>query len=173
MLLKLIGSMLVIGASSFIGYVLSRECSRRPVQLRSLQGMLQMLENEISFLSNLLTDALERIYKSSNNEVSCIFKAALDNLSHDDGFNASEAWEKAVRENIKQTALNKEDEQILVSFGKMLGSSDLDGQLKNIKLTVNQLKLQEQKAEEYKRKNEAMYKTLGVLGGIAVVIILI
>ena len=34
----------------------------------------------------------------------------------------------------------------------MLGSSDLEGQIKNIRLTLNQLKLQEQKAEEFRKK---------------------
>jgi len=54
----------------------------------------------------------------------------------------------------------------------MLGSSDVEGQIKNIRLTINQLKLQEQKAEELRAKNEAMYRNLGILGGLAIIIIL-
>ena len=37
------------------------------------------------------------------------------------------------------TALNREDEQILLSFGKSLGNTDLEGQIKNIRLTLAQL----------------------------------
>ena len=83
---------------------------------------------------------------------------------------ASEAWKDAVKLNIDATSFDKEDEKVIISFGKMLGSSDLEGQIKNIRLTLNQLKLQEQKAEEF-RKNEAMYRNLGILG-IAIIIIL-
>jgi len=98
------------------------------------------------------------------------FEAAVENLK--EGMCADEAWTKAVKENISATSLNSEDEVIIISFGKMLGSSDLEGQIKNIRLTVNQLRIQEQKAEELRSKNEKMYKNLGVLFGLAIIILL-
>lgn len=173
MLLKIIGSILIISASGFIGFLYSKDCSARPQQLREIQNMLQMLENEISFLSTPLSEAFERIYKSSNNSISAIFKSAHEYLIDNLNYNASEAWALAVRDNIKKTSLKEEDEEILVSFGKILGSSDVEGQIGNIRLTVNQLKMQEHKAEEIRKKNENMYRTLGVLGGIAIVILLL
>lgn len=173
MLIKLIGGIIVISASSFLGFIFSRDCSKRPQELRALQALLQMLENEISFLSNVLTESFERIYKNSKSEISCFFNSTVTYLHQDDSLSASQAWEMAVRDNMGKTALNKEDENVLISFGRLLGSSDLDGQVKNIRLTINQLKLQEQKAEEARRKSESMYKSLGILGGLAVVIILI
>lgn len=172
MLFKIIGSIIVVCATSFLGYFYSKDCGKRPNQLRDLQALFQMFENEISFLSNLLTDAFNRIYKTSNSEISVIFKDTALILENDGSIGASEAWSNAINGNIKKTALNKEDEEILISFGKMLGNSDLEGQIKNIRLTECQLKLQEQKAEEYKKKNESMYKALGVLCGLAIVIIM-
>lgn len=173
MLLKIIGSVLVVAASSIIGYIFSRDCGKRPQDLRILQGLLQMFENEISFLSNVLTDSFEKIHRASNCEVSNIFKETADNLKRNNSLNASQAWEDSIRKNIKGTALNTEDEEILISFGKMLGKSDVEGQIKNIRLTVNQLKIQEQKAEDSRKKNESMYRYLGILGGLALVIVLI
>lgn len=173
MLLEFIGSIMVIAASAFLGFYLSLDCGKRPGQLRVLQGLLQMLENEMCFLSSLLTDSFEKISQSSDSVVAKIFCDTVKVLNAGDGLNASEAWKTAVRNNIKKTSLKKEDEEILVSFGKMLGASDLEGQVKNIRLTLNQLKMQEQKAEESKKKNESMYRSLGILGGLALVIILI
>lgn len=173
MLLKLIGSALVLTASSFLGYLFSRECARRPQELRALQGLLQMLENEISFLSNILTEAFDRIYRSSNCGSAQFFRDTVINLNTNRGLNAAQAWEKAVDNNIQKTSMDREDREILISFGKMLGNSDVEGQIKNIRLTINQLKLQEQKAEESRRKNEAMYRSLGILGGMAIIIILL
>ena len=173
MVFKFIGSIIVLLSSGFLGYILSTDCRKRPQQLRELQTLLQMFENQISYLSDILTVAFERIYRCSKSEVGIFFNSTIEKLQNDKTLNASQAWEAAVRENIKKTALNKEDEEILVSFGKILGNSDLDGQIKNIRLTLSQLGQQEQKAEESRSKNEGMYKSLGVLGGIAVVIILI
>lgn len=172
MAVKLFGCFIVFMSSSLLGYIYSRKCAKRPEELRSLQGMLQMFENEISFLSNKLTDAFYKIYSQSDSPVSNFFKHAAEILQKKPELSAYEAWKRAVKLNINDTSLDKEDEKVIVSFGKMLGSSDLEGQIKNIGLTLNQLKLQEQKAEEFRKKNEAMYRNLGILGGLAIIIIL-
>ncbi|MCX7710352.1 MAG: stage III sporulation protein SpoIIIAB [Clostridia bacterium] len=173
MVLKIVGSLMVICASSLMGYVFARDCARRPNELRTLQGLLQMFETEISYMSNIITEAFHNISNTSSSKVSVFFSATVKNLMGNPAMNACEAWEKSVNENIKMTALNNEDKNILMSFGKMLGNSDLEGQQKNIRLAISQLKLQEQKAEENRKRNESMFKSLGVLGGIAIVIILI
>ncbi|MGI6778083.1 MAG: stage III sporulation protein SpoIIIAB [Acetivibrionales bacterium] len=173
MILKVSGCITILLCSSLIGYVLSRDLSRRPAELRDLQTMLYILENEISYLSNLLVDAFEKVIRSCNSNVSAFFKATIENLKSDRSLTASQAWEFAVRDNIKMTALNKEDEEILASFGKILGSSDIEGQVKNIRLTLKQLENQEKKAEEIRKKNEGMYKKLGILAGLALVVIII
>ena len=173
MILKIIGSIIVVTASSFIGCFLSKDCSKRPLQLKILQGLIQMLENEIRFLSSYIPDAFKRIYESVDSPAAEFFKATIENLNNDSSLNASQAWEMAISKNIYKTALNGEDRDTLVNFGKMLGNSDLEGQIKNIEFVLHQLSLQEKKAEETKRKNETLYKTLGFLGGIAVVLVLI
>lgn len=173
MVFKILGCIMVLFSSGFLGYVLSTDCRKRPQQLRELQSMLQIFENQISFLSDVLIEAFGRICSSCSSQTGIFFSDTAERLMYGKNLSAAQAWEEAVRENIKKTSLNKEDEEILVSFGKLLGSSDLEGQIKNIRLTLSQLKLQEQKAEESRTKNEGMYRSLGILGGIAVVIVLI
>ncbi len=170
MLLKIIGSLIVLVSCSLLGFSHAKTYAKRPGELKTLQSLLQIFENEISFLSNVLEEAFFKVNKSTDSSVAVFFGAAISNMK--DGLCADEAWTKAVKDNISKTNLNSEDENIIISFGKMLGSSDLEGQIKNIRLTINQLKIQEQKAEELKVKNESMYKNLGVLGGLAIIILL-
>jgi len=171
MIIKFLGAIVLIAATSFIGFSLASDCSKRPRALRELQALLQMLENEISYLSNLLSDAFNRIYEGSNSETAILFSEAAKNLGTN-GVTADVAWEKAIEENYAKLSLNKEDKAILVTFGKMLGNSELEGQINNIRLITSQLKLQELKAEEMRLKNEKMYKSLGVLSGLTITIIL-
>lgn len=173
MLFKIIGSLIVILSSTFLGFTLANECKNRPVQLRELQGLLQMFENQISYLSDVIAEAFERISRVRGSNICVFFSRTVELLKEDTALNAPQAWEKAVNENIKKTSLNPEDKEILLAFGKMLGSSELEGQIKNIRLTMTQLKLQEEKAEACRVKNEKMYRSLGILGGIAVVIVLL
>jgi len=173
MLLKIIGSIMVLGGASSIGYSLSGSYSSRPGQLKILQNLIQMLENEIRYMSSIITDAFEKIGRASDNPVSSIFNTTLEYLENGKDMNLAQAWERSINKNIGKTALNKEDVQILISFGKMLGNSDIQGQIKNITFTLQQLNLQQQKAEESRKKYDAMYKALGVLGGAVAVILLI
>jgi len=172
MLFKIIGSIIVILSCSFLGYILARDCTKRPQQLRELQGLLQMLENQMTYLSDVLVEAFERISRVGG-ETGVFFKTAADILKNKSAENACFAWEQAVNRCIRMTALNREDEQILLSFGKSLGNTDLEGQIKNIRLTLGQLAIQEKKAEEDRKKNENMYRSLGLIGGAAIVIVLL
>lgn len=169
---KIAGSLIVILSCTFLGYVLSTDCRKRPQQLRELQSMLQMFENQISYLSDVITEAFMRIGKVCRSETGIFFTKTVEVLNESRNRSASQAWEQAVMQNIKRTALDREDEEILLTFGKMLGCTDLDGQVKNIRLALDQLKHQEVKAEVSRSRNEKMYRSLGVLGGIAVVIVL-
>jgi len=171
MLFKLIGSLIVIIACSFLGYVYSSGYTKRPQEIRELQVMLNMLENEIVYMQSLLEDAFIKISRVSKSKTSVFFKEFVRLLEKKD-MNASSAWEKSINENIGLTSLNQEDEGIMITFGKMLGKSDKEGQVKNIALLVSQLKVQEKKAEEIRGKNEGMYRWLGVLCGFAIVILL-
>jgi stage III sporulation protein AB len=173
MLLKIAGSIIVVLCCSFIGFVLSQDLIKRPKQLRELQGLLQMFENQITYLSDIIIEAFERISRVGRCDTSIFFSRTAEILKEDASCGAPSAWERAVRECIRVTSLKKEDEEILTAFGKSLGNTDLEGQIKNIRLTLSQLKAQEEKAEENRNRNERMYRSLGLIGGAAIVILLL
>lgn len=84
---------------------------------------------------------------------------------------AGEAWEKCIEES--NLALNNDDKEALKSLAKLLGNTDINGQLSQIHLVNNFLEEQIKDAVEAKSKNEKLYKKLGVIVGLAVVIVLI
>ena len=84
---------------------------------------------------------------------------------------AGVAWEKAVDES--NNNFTKEDKDIIKGLAKMLGKTDIDGQVSEIRLTNKFLEVQIKDAENEKNKNEKLYKTLGATVGLALVIILI
>ena len=71
------------------------------------------------------------------------------------------------------TKLTKDDNEVLKGLAKMLGKTDLDGQVSEIRLTKKFLETKIQDAELEKTKNEKLYKTLGATIGLAIVIILV
>ena len=84
---------------------------------------------------------------------------------------AGEAWNIALR--LDELNINEEDVGVLSNLSKLLGKTDLEGQISQIELTSQFLDKQIKKAEMKKEKNEKMYNALGMIIGIAIVIILI
>ena len=84
---------------------------------------------------------------------------------------AGDAWIHALEE--VECNFTKEDKDIIKGLAKMLGKTDIDGQVSEIKLTCKFLDVQIKDAENEKIKNEKLYKTLGATVGLALVIILI
>lgn len=173
MLLKLISILIVLSCATLAGYIKSKSFSIRPQQLRELQILLELMMNDLIYMSILLPDLLISTGNKSNSQVSIFFTRAGEMLKNQNVLRASKAWEKSVNENIKYTCLDEEDKMILINFGLNIGNSDLDGQVRNIKAVLQQLKMQEHKAEEIRIKNEPLYKKIGVLAGLAAVILLI
>ena len=83
-----------------------------------MQNLLQMFENQITYLSDVLAEVFERIGRAGG-ETGIFFITAVELLKKGQASGASEAWEKAAGR-IRMTALNKEDEQVLLSFGRSL-----------------------------------------------------
>ena len=53
------------------------------------------------------------------------------------------------------------------------GKTDVEGQISEIRITSDFVDTQIKKAEEECKKNEKLYRTLGTIVGLAIVIILI
>ncbi|SNX55359.1 stage III sporulation protein SpoIIIAB [Thermoanaerobacterium sp. RBIITD] len=171
-MIKIIGMTMVLASSTLIGYILSLKYSLRWRTLRSLISSLNILMTEITYGKITLSEAFMKVSKISNLSVKQLFISTSEILNSNKGYTAGEAWEIAIKK-MKDINLNEEDIEILKSFGNGLGNSDIYNQENNYKLTVELLKKQLIDAEESSKKNEKMYKNLGLLVGIAIIIIFI
>ena len=84
---------------------------------------------------------------------------------------AGEAWNYAICNSF--TFMNEEDIKILNNLDKMLGKTDIEGQLSELELVKKFIETQVNNAEEEKKKNEKLYRSLGMTIGLALVIVLI
>ena len=85
--------------------------------------------------------------------------------------NAGQAWEKAIDES--NNNFTNEDINIIKGLSKLLGKTDLEGQLMQIELTTKLVDEQIIEATNLQNKNTKLYKTLGATVGLAIMIIFI
>lgn len=171
-MLKLFGALMIVGACSICGLLIAIKYKQRPLELRNLRSMLNLLETEIVYGSTPLPLALERIAKHANNNIAPLFEKTRDYLLTENGITADEAWQRALDDAMPNSYLIEEDLGILRNFGIGLGCSDKNEQLKNIQLVQELLKQQELKAENSRYQNERLWKTMGFLTGIAIVLLI-
>lgn len=154
--------------SNLIGKFIASKFRYRVEELHDMKTALSMFKTKIKFTYEPIPKVFEDISKVLNTKVSCIFKIAKCEM---DKMNAGQAWQYAV-DNTKNY-LNDDDKRVAKIMSKMLGQSDVEGQISQIEVTEKFLDKQIKEAENEKNKNEKMFQKLGTVLGLALVIILI
>lgn len=166
--IKCIIYILIFSSSTYIGILISKQYSNRVRELQEIKLALNVLKTKIHFTSEPLYSIFKEISISSKGNVSNLFKNISENLKSS---SARIAWEQGIDN--ETLAIKKQDRQALKSMGKLLGKTDLDGQISEIELTEAFLETQISDAQKEKDKNEKLYKTLGMITGVGIIVILI
>lgn len=167
-IIKVIMLVLVFGTSSLIGVKMANSYKLRVYNLKQVKKALKILETKIMYTYEQLPDLFMEISKKIKGEVGNLFFDISKRMELEF---AGEAWEKCIDD--ANLYLNNDDKEALKSMGKMLGNTDIHGQLNQLHLVDSFIDEQIKDAVDKKNKNEKMYKKLGAIVGLAMVIVLI
>ncbi len=159
---------LIFAITSILGFVIANRYKFRVRDLKLLRNVLNVLETKIKYTYEPLPKIFEDLSREFDYGISQIFAISKEKMKTS---SASEALEYGI--NKSETYLNKEDLEILRNLEKLLGKTNVEGQLSEINLSKKFVDMQIQKAEEEQRKNEKLYRNLGIILGIVMVIIFI
>ena len=159
---------LIFYSSLKVGKVIAKKYYNRVTELKEMNNALNMFLTKIRFTYESVPESFSEIGNNIKGTIGGILKKASDKMKN---MSAGEAWEQAIEEN--ETSLTDEDKNVIKNLGRMLGKTDLEGQVSEIKLVLNFLNTQINIAEKEKQKNEKLYKTLGGVIGLVIVIILV
>ncbi len=168
--LKSILLIFIFCTSTIIGILISKKYSNRVKILKDLRNALNIFEVKISFSFETIPEIFNEISEKIKNVTGKIFSDTVKNMKEKNML-AGEAWEKSLENNCEN--LKPEDINCLKSLGKLLGKTDIEGQVSQIKLVSVFLEKQINEATEDKSKNEKMYQKLGAIVGLIIVIVLI
>lgn len=171
-MIKLIGAVLIIIATTWTGFEASRRLTERSRQLRMLKSALLSLEAEIMYGHTPLHEASRRLAQQMPKPLSQFFDTFAHKLTNTDT-TVKVAWDESLNELWRQTAFKQGELEIMKQFGETLGRHDKASQQKHIQLTITHLEREEADANEKQLKYEKMVKSLGFLSGLLLVILLI
>ena len=158
---------LILVASTLIGRSLSKKYVYRLKELEEIKNSFNILKTKIKFTYEPIPELFQELENTKCRNVGNIFKLAKEKMENE---SISTAWENAIEESA--TNLKKEDKEVLKSLGKLLGRTDVEGQMGQIETTESLLENQIKEALEEKLKNEKLYSRLGTTIGLAIVILL-
>ena len=148
--------------------IIFEKFSYRVDELKDMKNGLNMFLTKIKFTYESVPYSFEEIGNNINGNIGRIFNNASIKMKSQ---TAGTAWVEALEEG--NSNLKEEDLEILKKLGRELGKTDIEGQISEIKLIQDFLGTQIELAEEERKKNEKLYKTLGGVIGLAIGIILI
>lgn len=171
-MLKLAGALCIIFAATMLGFYQALQLSARPRQIRQSLQALQRLETEILYGFTPLSEALSTVAHSLNGPVSALFARAAEGLAGREAGTVQESWEAAVEEIWPRTAMKRTEREAVLQLGAVLGKSDRTDQAKHLRLAVNVLAAEEAEAAEDNRRYGKMWRSLGLLFGVLIVILM-
>ncbi len=172
-MLKLLGSILILGTASVFGQFLSSKESYALDDLYSFKKGFILLKSELSYLKTNLSDAFKNISGSLNYSVAEIFVNFSNDIKKGEVLDVKEIWDKSFNESKDKLYINQTMQKQIKDFGKVLEYQDLEAIINNIDFLISQI---EDEIEISLIKNEStkkLYRQLSVLFGCVVVIVLI
>ena len=167
LIIKIIIYSFIFLSSSLIGILISKKYENRVNELKEFKNALNIFKTKIRYTYEPIPDIFMEISENINSNISNVFYEAACKM---DVLTAGEAWGLALK--MEDLNINEEDKNVLFNLSKLLGKTDLQGQISSIEMTEDFLEEQIRKAQNLRTKNEKLYRTLGMILGLAIVIIL-
>lgn len=166
--IKIIIYSFIFLSCSLIGTLISKKYLNRVNELKEFKNALNIFKTKIRYTYEPIPEIFSEISINVNSNISNVFKVASDKMQY---CSAGEAWNLALK--LDNLNINEEDINALSKLSKLLGKTDVEGQLSQIEMTSSFLDKQIEFAEKQREKSEKMYRSLGMIIGIAIVILLV
>lgn len=171
-LIKIVILALIIILTTKIGIEKASTYTVRLEELNKFKESLCFLKTKIEFtyepLNEIFKEISSLVYENKENIYKELISKSIDDGSDNSLFLS---WQNATKTILN--SVKNEDLIIIRNFGKLLGKTDKQGQISEIELTKTLIEKQIKNAEEEKIKNEKLYKSMGIVTGLGICIILI
>lgn len=172
-LIKLFGSVLIVLATTGIGFTMGRDLKIRLDNLRYIKKLMLMLRGEIKYLKAPLDEAFYNVGKRAKAPFNFFFHNIASEIENLECESFYEIWCTHIDKELTKIKLNRRDCQTLKRVGEHLGYMDKEMQLGMIDLYVEQLEDDIKQSKESVDEKIRVYHCLGIATGIFAVLIIL
>lgn len=173
MFLQSIGALIVVFSCTVAGICFGKKVVYRIEELEQMQRAMILLKSQIDFLSTPLPEALKEIGLKSGCIVGDLFLEASKEMEKREGERGEQIWKDAVLNWEKKTYLVKQDIDAVIYFGLSIGYLDREQQKASICLLLQYIEITLKQLQQQKKQHQKLYSSMGILGGLLIVIVLL
>lgn len=173
MILKLIGSVMILASGTMLGIKLGYNLKQRLKQLKRFEKIISMLRGEIRYNNSTISEAMRHVSRHTVSPFDEILMEISEELDAFEGRTFKEIWAGAFEKNQDKLCFTKEQVENIKHLGESLGYLDKDMQISTLDLFMEQIKTDIKDMEQTMSGNVRLYNCLGVMGGILVILIIV
>ncbi len=173
MLLKTIGGVLVIAATSVWGHAAAERVKNGYEQLLYLQKLLYLLRSEILYARAYLGEAFWQIGQKARSPYREWLIGLCSQMEKEQSGTFASMWEEGTKAGLKASGLPEGEILRLAAFGNQLGIADVEMQVKTLDLYLEELRISMEEMREEMRTKIRLCHCLGVMSGIFITVLLI
>ena len=167
---KIIISIAILCITSYIGIEKANYLKSREDILTDMITFLKLVENEMIYMLNSLPNSYEIARQRLSSKLKDVIGAIVLDMSE----YGVDKIDMSITNNINLLSeLNQYDKDIIISTLKNLGRSDLESQNNIIDNAITILRKQINEANSIKNKNSKVYRTVGIITGLIIVVVFI
>lgn len=175
MILKWAGALMILAAGPGLGWWMADRWKKRLEQLEELRRLIYSLKGEITYSQAPLGEAFERSGRRCQGPLGQMFLQVSREIGQRQGDSLDQIWKRQAEQLVREhpdLPLNREDIDHLKGLGSQLGYLDIQMQERTLLLYLEQLDLAIGYLREHKKEKCRLYTSLGMMGGLFLVIVL-
>ncbi|WMJ23021.1 stage III sporulation protein AB [Paludicola sp. MB14-C6] len=170
-MLKIILCPFFIFVGAYVGFAFSKRFQKRVKQLDLLTIMLQRIRVYLEYEKTPTKLLISKLAESESLQELSFLRRCKDKM--ETNINFPIVWQESLSECKQQLALEQDDYTALNQLTEVLGVYDAQAQLSGILVLETMMKQQLEEAIEQNKTMGKLYRSLGILSGIAAAILVI
>lgn len=170
--IKGLGCILIIIATSAIGYGASMDMQRQLLDLQYIRQIVLMLKGEIHYTKAPLGEVYSRVGRRLKEPYNIWLTELSRKLENRSQSSFRTLWEESINETLSKTKLKKDDLRLLIQLGEQMGYLDAALQDATLALYLEQLSAEISKRREELSGKQKLSSCLGVVSGIFLAVVL-
>ncbi len=156
-----------------LGFWVDEGQKKRISELEKLLYVFEILKAEIDYQLTPLSEASLHIGEREQNSVGAVFNKFAQLLEEKESANLGEMWQTALESQKENLHLKPDDYMTLQAFSGACGYLDKALQKRNLEMMMEKIDHEKKHSQEQYERCSKLNKSLGVLVGMALVILLV